>query len=169
MPTYTESLLALLGDRDPIAVFQETPSRLRELTTSVDDATLRRPEREGKWSMLQVAQHFADSELVVGWRYRAISAQDGAPVTAYDQDAWMSSLWRGDEPLEDVLAQFEAIRAANLLLLARLTPEQWEHAGMHSERGREPMPLFVKTIAGHDLVHLRQMERVREAVCSAGQ
>src|SRR5882724_12044886 len=128
MMTYAESLYAALADRDPIAVFQETPARLRQLTTSVGDAALRRAEREGKWSMLQIAQHLADSELVVGWRYRLISAQDGAPVTAYDQDQWVSSLWRGDERLDDVLAQFEALRAANLRLLARLTPAQWKHA-----------------------------------------
>jgi hypothetical protein len=164
MMTYAESLYAALADRDPIAVFQETPARLRQLTTSVDDAALRRAERDGKWSMLQVAQHLADSELVVGWRYRLISAQDGATITAYDQDQWVSSLWRGDERLADVLDQFEALRAANLRLLSRLTPEQWEHAGLHEERGREPMRPFVRLIAGHDVVHLRQVERVRAAV-----
>lgn len=160
---YTQLLLDALGDRDAIEVLAETPSRLRDLTTSVDDAKLRRPEREGKWSMLQVAQHLADSELVSAWRYRIAAAQDGTPITAYDQDVWMANLWRGDERLADILAQFEAARAANLALLKRLTPEQWEHAGLHAERGRETIRDMSRNIAGHDVVHLRQMERVRTA------
>lgn len=164
MTTYAESLFAALGDRDPLAVMRETPARLRELTTSVDDATLRRPEREGKWSMLQVAQHLADAELVVGWRYRSIAAQDGAPITSYDESSWVQSLWRGDEKLEDVLAQFAAIRAANVRLFERLNDEQWEHAGIHSERGKESVRYMYRLTGGHDVVHLRQVERIRAAV-----
>jgi hypothetical protein len=114
--------------------------------------------------MLQVVQHLADSEIVCGWRYRLALAQDGSPIAGYDQDLWMSQLWRGDERLDDVLAQFDGVRAANVRLLARLTPEEWERAGLHAERGRETVRHMARLFAGHDLVHLRQLERVRKAV-----
>lgn len=159
--SYTKALLDILGDRDPLEVLRSTPARLREVATSVDDARLRQAEAPGKWSMLQVAQHLADSELVCAWRYRLAIAQDGSPISPYDQDLWVANLWRGDERVEDVLAQFEGARATNVRLLSRLTPEQWQHAGMHAERGRETVQHQSRIIAGHDLVHLRQMERVR--------
>lgn len=159
--SYTKALLDTLGDRDPLEVLRATPARLRALATSVDDARLRRAEGPGKWSMLQVAQHLADSELVCAWRYRLAIAQDGSPISPYDQDIWMASLWHGDERIEDVLAQFEGARAANIRLLSRLTPEEWQHAGLHAERGRETVRHQATIGAGHDLVHLRQMERVR--------
>jgi hypothetical protein len=162
--TYTKALLDILGDRDPLAVLRATPARLREIATSVDDDRLRRAEGPGKWSMLQVAQHLADSELVCAWRYRLAVAQDGAPITPYDQDIWMATLWHGDERIDDVLAQFDVARTANLRLLSRLTPEEWQHAGLHAERGRETVRHQATLAAGHDLVHLRQIERVRAGV-----
>jgi hypothetical protein len=161
---YTKALLDLLGDRQPLDVLPLAPARLRELVSSVDDATLRKPEREGKWSILQVAQHLADTELAVGWRYRVAVAQHEPVITGFDQDAWVTHLWHGDEPAEEPLAQFEAVRAANLRLLRRLTPEQWQRAGMHEERGRETVLHIAKLSAAHDLAHLRQLERIRRTL-----
>jgi hypothetical protein len=160
--SYTKALIDILGDRDPLDVLRATPDRLRAIATSVDDDRLRRVEGPGKWSMLQVTQHLADSELVCAWRYRLAIAQDGSPITGYDQDLWMATLWHGDERIDDVLAQFAGARAANVRLLSRLTPEEWQHAGLHSERGRETVRHQATLAAGHDLVHLRQIERVRD-------
>ena len=57
---------------------------------------LRQPERAGKWSIAQVLQHLADSDLVWGWRARLILAQDRPTITGYDQDLWAERL-RYDE------------------------------------------------------------------------
>ena len=38
----------------------------------------------------------------------------------------------------------------------------------HAERGDEPLGQMIKLYAGHDLVHLRQIGRIRQAVSAAG-
>ena len=55
---------------------------------------------------------------------------------------------------------FRAAREANLALLKSLTPEQWKYYGMHSERGQETIEHTVRMLAGHDLNHLQQIERI---------
>jgi len=52
------------------------------------------------------------------------------------------------------------MRKANLSLFNSLTPEQWSHYGMHAERGKETIEHLVSLIAGHDLNHLQQIERI---------
>jgi len=52
------------------------------------------------------------------------------------------------------------VREANLALLKSLTPQQWKHYGMHSERGQETIELIVRMYAGHDINHLQQIERI---------
>jgi hypothetical protein len=52
------------------------------------------------------------------------------------------------------------MRKANLSLLNSLTPEQWSHYGVHSERGKETIEHIVSLMAGHDLNHLQQIERI---------
>lgn len=160
---YTTALLAVLDGREPLDLLPLMPANLRTLAESVDDAKLRRPEKEGKWSMIQIAQHLADTELVVGWRYRMAVSHDEPPVQPFDQDRFVSKLWKGDESLEDVLSQFEALRAINLRFLRSLTPEEWQRGGLHAERGRETVRRNAELSAAHDLVHLRQMGRVKQS------
>jgi hypothetical protein len=52
------------------------------------------------------------------------------------------------------------VRGANFALLKSLTPEEWKHYGMHSERGQETIEHIVRLYAGHDLNHLQQIERI---------
>ncbi len=56
--------------------------------------------------------------------------------------------------------QYRVLREANLALLKSLAPEQWKHYGMHAERGEESIELIVRMIAGHDLNHIQQIERI---------
>jgi hypothetical protein len=58
------------------------------------------------------------------------------------------------------LEQFRAVREANLALLKSLTPDQWNHYGMHSERGQETIEHIVRMFAGHDINHLNQIEGI---------
>lgn len=157
---YTEAVLALVGDRDPVEILAELPDSLARLLSDLSDEQIRRPEKPGKWSVGQVVQHLADSELVWAWRLRSVAAQDGAPLTGYDQDRWASELGYADAPLEEALEVIRVVRAANLRLLGSLTAGQRRRSGLHSERGPESIDHMVGLYAGHDLVHRRQIERI---------
>jgi hypothetical protein len=58
------------------------------------------------------------------------------------------------------------LRQGNLRLLERATPADLRRVGVHAERGEESLEHLVRLYAGHDLLHLRQIERVRGAVAS---
>jgi DinB superfamily len=58
------------------------------------------------------------------------------------------------------LALFRALRAANLVLWHTLTPEEWDRAGFHAERGRESVRDIATFYAGHDLNHFAQIEAI---------
>lgn len=161
---YVAGLFEALGDRDPTAVLRETPAALERATTGLTDAQLRTPEAAGKWSVIEVAQHLADSELVGGFRFRMIVAHDAPELPGYDQDAWVSRLGYRKAKLEDAVGDFARLRAANLRLWASLAPSDLERVMVHSERGRESLGLMERIYAGHDLVHLRQIARIRRAI-----
>src|SRR5690606_29130053 len=141
-----------------------TPAPLRDAVAGVDDDALRRPEAPGKWSVVEVAQHLADSELVFGYRIRMTAAHDRPAIQGYDQDLWATDLRYADVRLEDALADFEALRAMNLRLLRALPEASWERVGLHAERGEESVRQLTRLMAAHDLVHLRQIERIKGAV-----
>lgn len=166
--TYTAAILGALGERDPFEVLRATPTAVRDAVAGVPPRVIATPELPGKWSMLQVAQHLADAELVGAFRYRMILAHDRPPLQGYDQDLWADRLRYADCDLAGALDQFGVLRAANLRLLERATPGERARVGAHAERGDESIAHMLRMYAGHDLVHLRQLARIQRAVAPSG-
>jgi hypothetical protein len=157
---YVRALLDLLGNRAPLEVLHELVPWLAQRTQGLDDATLRRPEAPGKWSVIQVVQHLADSELVFGFRMRMVLTADRPALQGYDQDLWARELHYDDAQLDIALWQLRGLRIPNLRLCRSLSPAQLERVGLHSERGPESVDHITRLMAGHDLVHRRQIDRI---------
>lgn len=165
---YTAAVLGALGSRDPFEVLRTTPAAVRSAVAGFPAAVLSTPEKPGKWSMVQVVQHLADAEIVGAFRYRMILAHDRPEVQGYDQDRWADRLHYADSDLDGALEQLRALRAANLRLLERCSPEERGRVGVHAERGEESVDHLLCMYAGHDLVHLRQLARIAGAVAPTG-
>ncbi len=161
---YVGRLLGLLGDRDPLEVQGELVPRLRELVQGMSDSALRQREAPGKWSVLEVVHHLADTELVYRYRMRMTVAQPGSPIPAYDQDRWAAELGYNRGDLEGALQEIEAWRSANLEWIRGLSDEELDRAGIHEERGPESVRRITQLLAAHDLVHRSQIERIKAAV-----
>jgi hypothetical protein len=163
--TYVRALLDLLGDEDPLEIAAVQLAWLGRRTAGVDDAALRRAEAPGKWSVIQVIQHLADTEVVYAWRTRQILSEDRPPIQGYDQDAWARTLHYADATLDVALGQLRGVRTANLRLWRALSPDERARVGLHSERGPESIDLLLRLMGAHDLVHRRQIDR---ALAAAG-
>ena len=160
---YVKGLTELTGRADPLEILPQLPGKVRAAVAGLTDAQLRTPESPGKWSMRDVIRHLTDGELVFAWRYRMIIAHDRPEISGYDQDLWVSRLDRDDD-IEVILEELEAVRMLNLRLLRRQPPEVWERVGMHAERGAESLARLARMGAGHDIVHTRQLLRIRDAL-----
>jgi DinB superfamily len=157
---YVRALLDLLGDRQPLDVLPELLPWLDARLRGASEQALRRPEAPGKWSVIQVVQHLADSELVFGFRARMILSEERPPLQGYDQDKWASLFRYGEVSSASALAQLGVLRDVNLAVLRRLGPADLARVGMHGERGPESLGHLTKLMAAHDLVHRRQVDRI---------
>lgn len=160
---YVSAILDLLGDREPIGVLEQTEGALRHAMDGLSRKQLTEPEAPGKWSVRHVVQHLADSELVWGWRLRMVLAHDRPRITGYDQDLWAERLGYDEVDAEQALKEFAVLRGANLRLLGRASREDLARVGVHAERGEESVAHMMRLYAGHDLLHLKQIDRIRKA------
>jgi len=161
---YVKAVLGLVEGREPIGVLSQTPEDLRAATARLAAEALRIPEADGKWSINEVLQHLADSDLVFGWRIRLILAHDRPVIAGYDQDRWAGRLRYADEDPGEALERFAVLRRSNVRLLKRASEDDLRRVGVHTERGEETLARVIRLYAGHDLLHLRQIERIRAAV-----
>lgn len=159
-PRYVQETIALLGDRDPVEVMTETPRWLKARLGNLAATAWHVPEGEGKWSLLQVIGHLADAEMVFGWRVRLVLTSENAPLTGYDQNAWLERFnYAGADP-DVALEAFTAMRRWNLRVWHAATDADLDRMALHNERGPESLELLRGLVAGHDLRHRRQIERL---------
>ena len=157
---YTQRILANVEGQDPIKLQSATTKKLARLVKGIPTAKLRKRPAPDKWSVAEILAHLADVEIVIGWRVRSILGAPGTPVQAYDQNAWViAGHYEKRDPRKSIELH-RVVREANLALFKSLSPDQWKHYGQHAERGQESIEHIVRMVAGHDINHIHQIERI---------
>jgi len=161
---YTRAVLGLVGDRDSMPILETTPAQVASLLSGLDPQAFTRREATGKWSMVHVVRHLADSELVWGYRLRRIAAEDRPAIQGYDQDRWADGLHYENADVAESLEELRALRRGHVRLIRSLSPADRKRFGVHTERGEESIEHMLPLYAGHDLLHLNQLARIRSAL-----
>ncbi|MGA7919680.1 MAG: DinB family protein [Candidatus Acidiferrales bacterium] len=157
---YIQRILGHVEGQQPLKVQSRTAAKIGRLLQGQPSSKLRERPAPEAWSITEIVTHLLDAEIVGAYRLRTILGTPGVNIAAYDQDVWIKSGHYHKRDARKSLEHFRAIREANLALLKTLTPEQWKHYGMHAERGQETIERLVRMHAGHDLNHLKQIERI---------
>jgi hypothetical protein len=160
---YRKRMFGYTEGQNPLKMEAAAPAKLAKLLKGVSTSTARKRPAPEKWSIAEIVAHISDTELVSGYRIRAILGQPGTAIIGFDEKTWVTALHYDKRDLKKCYEQYRALREANLALLKSLTPEQWKHVGMHSERGPESVETILRMMAGHDLNHFEQIERILAA------
>lgn len=159
---YTRRILGYMEGKDGMRTQAATAAKLAKLMRGLSGRQASRRPAPESWSIAEILAHLAEVEMVVGWRLRQALTKSGGPVQAFDQDDWARvGRYQKRDPVQS-LALFRAARECNLTLLKGLSKEEWECYHMHEERGKETVARTVMMIAGHDVNHLSQIERIRK-------
>jgi uncharacterized damage-inducible protein DinB len=160
---YTKRIRGYVEGKDPLKIQKSTAKRLQKLIKPLSKKQLKRRPGPGQWSIAEILAHLSDAEVVGSWRMRLILGSSGLPVQAYDQEVWAKTFNYADRDPKESLKVFRVLRENNLAMLKRVPSQLWENHGMHAERGKETISRIVEMFAGHDLNHLRQVEKIAKA------
>lgn len=157
---YVERLLGYLGEKDPFKILSSSPNKIKNLIKGVKKQTLYKKPALGKWSVAEIIAHLAETELVMGWRYRSIAEKNEVRIQSFEQDDWAQNSGYEKSDVDAMLELYRVIRVANIQFLKGLPKEKFENYGMHEERGKETIAHIMKLEAGHDLNHLKQIQMI---------
>lgn len=149
-----------LGGRDPLAVATATPGRIVSLIRGLSPGQLAKRPAPGKWSIREIIGHLADTEMVMACRARWIAFEDRPTLVPFDQEKWAAGRAREKESLAERLQRFRLLRRSQLRLFRRASQQDFRRTGFHPERGVLSLREQLETLAGHDLNHLQQIQRL---------
>lgn len=118
----------------------------------------------GKWSAAEIIHHLADSEMISAIRWRRLLVEDNPVIQAYPEAVYAERLVYNSRDIAPALEAFKAARATTVQLLERMTEEDWQRKGTHSEAGAYGAEIWLKTYAAHAHDHAGQIRRLREAL-----
>jgi DinB family protein len=147
-----------LGDRDPLAAIRETSDRVRALTSGWPHERFERSYAPGKWSARQILAHLAQTELALGTRARMALSTPDYVAQPFDQDTWIGRESRISGP--EAVDAFVALARMNGLLFEGLSAADRVTPLTHPEYGSLTVDWIIHQMAGHQIHHLKQLERI---------
>ncbi len=147
-----------LGTLDPLQVIEQTARQLSDYAVKLSGGNLEWRPAPGKWNGREILCHLADCEIVFAYRLRQAIAEEHHMIQPFDQEKWAGQ-YRGCSA-RTALSVFSSVREWNLELISNVSPDVMSKRVTHPERGDMTFRVLLETMAGHDLNHLQQLERI---------
>lgn len=145
--------IRLIPEGNLLDILAEQEKETASLLASLSEEEGNRRYAEGKWSVKEVLGHIADTERVISYRLLRIARGDETPLPGFDQDLFMRNSPFGSWSMEQLAADYRAVRAATYTLLKGLPEEAWSRRGTASNVGLTARALSC-IIAGHERHHI---------------
>ncbi len=149
-------------DASVIDQYEACGATLRRAVAGLTPEQLTAQPGPGKWSILEVVVHLADSDAISIDRMKRMLTEDNPTLLYADETAYVDRLHTHDQSLEDALALFEIGRRQFARVLRRLPPEAFERHGTHNRRGRVTVGDMVRDYVKHVDDHLAYVRGKRE-------
>ena len=130
---------------------EETPTMFRALAVPIERGLT---YGAGKWTLKGILGHIVDDERIFSYRVLCLARGEDRELPGFDENRYAAHAEFERQPLEDLLSEYAATRAATLALLQGLPPAAWARRGRVNGYGCSVRGLAFH-IAGHELHHHR--------------
>ena len=158
---------SFLGARDPLAVISATPRALADIVSTVSDSHLEWRPAPGKWNAREILCHLADCEIAFAFRLRQTLAEPHHVIQPFDQEKWAGTY--GGLTARGALNAFSSLREWDVALISTTPADAMDKPVSHPERGDMTFRVIVETMAGHDVNHILQLEKIAGALQTQGR
>ena len=159
MTTPVTPYTKFLAGREPLAAMRDSVEKIRTLTRDWNADRFERSYGPGKWSARLVLTHLAQTEMALGTRARMALATPNYAAQSWDQNDWMAH--ESGTSGADALAAFLALARMNIVFFEGLAAADRATRMSHPEYGEISVDWVIHQMAGHQVNHLQQLERIR--------
>ena len=149
---YYGKYIALVGD-DALAAMRAGSAGTPRLLSGVTEPQALFRYAPGKWSVKEVLGHIIDGERVFGYRALRFAREDTTPLPGFEENEWVPAGRFDRRPLQDIVAEYAAVRAATLAMFSSFDEDALLRRGRANDAEVSGRAL-AHIIAGHELHHV---------------
>ena len=151
--SYYQKYVNLVPDGNLIDILQHQGGETVSLLRGISEEKSTFAYAPGKWTIREMLGHVTDTERVFTYRSLSFARADPSPLPSFDENVWAATSNAGLRPLEDLIDDFIAVRAATLALFRGLSAADFARGGVASGN-----PVTVRALAwitaGHERHHV---------------
>ncbi len=147
-----------------LKALRESAHELESQLWGLGEEGLRWRPSDDAMSLKEIAAHMRDCEEHFLQTLELIVARDEPKLKSFDGDALVLDRDYQQIDLAEVLEQFTYLRHRAVSLLWGSVAGEWERTGRHPYLGPVSIAQFVREQNEHDLEHLWQARKIREAL-----
>jgi uncharacterized damage-inducible protein DinB len=144
--------IALVSDEPILETLEKLKTSTYIFFCDLTDEQANYAYAEGKWTIKEVCGHLTDAERTFAYRAFAFSRRQGE-LPGFDENMYVERANFNSRTLQDLAAEFKAVREANLFMLRTLTEQQLNTVGV-ANGSNIKVNSILYIMAGHELHHL---------------
>jgi hypothetical protein len=151
---YYGKYISLVPAGDVVAILSRQLDDTLSLLSGLTEDQAESRYAPGKWSIKELVGHVLDTERIFGHRAFRFARNDQQPLPGFEQDGYVLAADFGQRQLNELAAEFEHLRRANLYLFGSLDDEAWLRRGVASDN-EVSVRALAYIMAGHEAHHMR--------------
>lgn len=132
MPAFFDRYINLVEDVDVLEALEtHTPEALFSETEWLE-ALGDKVYELGKWTIKDIIQHCIDTERIMSYRALRFARNDQTPLPGFEENDYAQNTLASERTLEDLLDEFEIVRAATLAQFQNFNDSMLHRSGKAS-------------------------------------
>jgi enterochelin esterase-like enzyme/uncharacterized damage-inducible protein DinB len=141
------------ADMSPLDALRNQPAEIHAVFASLSEEQAEKAYAEGKWTLKEMLLHQIDSERVFAYRALRFARADSQDLPGFEQDDYVAHSGANARSIVSLLAEYDATRAATLVLFESFTEEQLNRRGT-ANGGPATVRALLYIVPGHERHHL---------------
>lgn len=157
VPEYFDRYINQTDDVALLTMLDRAQDELQNFAWDKLEALGDRVYAPGKWTGADIIQHMIDTERILSYRALCIARGETANLPSFEEDDYAANAKGNQRSLEDLKAEFLALRSSTLDLFRSFSDVMLLRTGTTSSRPMSTLALgFI--VAGHQRHHFRILE-----------
>ena len=153
---YYAKYISLVPNGNILTVLEKQMNDGLKFLTSITEVQSLSRYAPDKWSIKEVLGHLSDNERIFAYRALRFARADKTTLPGYESDDYIEFGHFNTRHWQELISEFEAVRAATVSLFRSLDETAWTRQGI-ANNDAVSVRARAYIIAGHELHHLKMV------------